>query len=68
MRRRKIFAKWTLGRRLNGFQGISLNDRTILFLVILLDKAVSVNFTIIIVCAVDLVSLQHLNHPPNFPD
>ena len=30
------------GRRLNGFQGRSMNDRTILFLVILLDKTVSV--------------------------
>ena len=30
------------GRRPNGFLGLSLNDRTILFLVILLDKTVSV--------------------------
>ena len=30
------------GRRLNDFLGLSLNDRTILFLVILLDKTVSV--------------------------
>ena len=30
------------GRRLNGFLGLSLNDRTILFLVMLLDKTVSV--------------------------
>ena len=30
------------GRRLNGFLGLSLNDRTIVFLVILLDKTVSV--------------------------
>ena len=30
------------GRRLNGFVGLSLDDRTILFLVILLDKTVSV--------------------------
>ena len=30
------------GRRLNGFLALSLNDRTILFLVILLDKTVSV--------------------------
>ena len=30
------------GRRLNGFLGQSLSDRTILFLVILLDKTVSV--------------------------
>ena len=29
-------------RRLNGFLGLSLNDRTIPFLVILLDKTVSV--------------------------
>ena len=32
----------TIGRRLNGFLGLSLNDRTILFQVILLDKTVSV--------------------------
>ena len=32
----------TLSRRLNGFLGLSLNDKTILFLVILLDKTVSV--------------------------
>ena len=31
-----------LGRRLNGFLELSLNDRTILFLVMLLDKTVSV--------------------------
>ena len=31
-----------LGRRPNGFLGLSLNDRTIIFLVILLDKTVSV--------------------------
>ena len=30
------------GRRPNGFLGLSLNDRAILFLVILLDKTVSV--------------------------
>ena len=30
------------GRRLNGFLGLSLNDRTILFIVILLDKTVSI--------------------------
>ena len=30
------------GRRPNGFLGLSLNDRTILFLVDLLDKTVSV--------------------------
>ena len=30
------------GRRLNGFLGLSLNDRTILFLGIVLDKTVSV--------------------------
>ena len=29
------------GRRLNGFLGLSLNDRKIIFLVILLDKTVS---------------------------
>ena len=32
----------TEGRRLNGFVGLSLSDRTILFLVIFLDKTVSV--------------------------
>ena len=32
----------TIGRRPNGFLGLSYNDRTILFLVILLDKTVSV--------------------------
>ena len=32
----------TRGRRPNGFLGLTLNDRTILFLVILLDKTVSV--------------------------
>ena len=32
----------SLGRRPNGFLGLSLNDRTNLFLVILLDKTVSV--------------------------
>ena len=32
----------SLGRRLNCFLGLSLNDRTIIFLVILLDKTVSV--------------------------
>ena len=30
------------GRRLNGFLGLSLHDRALLFLVILLDKTVSV--------------------------
>ena len=30
------------GRRPNGFLGLSLNDRTVLFLVIILDKTVSV--------------------------
>ena len=30
----------TTGRRPNGFLGLSLNDRTILFLLILLDKTV----------------------------
>ena len=29
------------GPRLNGFLGLSLNDRTIIFLVILLDRTVS---------------------------
>ena len=32
----------SIGRRPNGFQGLSLNDRAILFLVILLHKTVSV--------------------------
>ena len=32
----------TVGRRSNGFLGLSLNDGIILFLVILLDKTVSV--------------------------
>ena len=32
----------SLGRRSNGFLGLSLNDKTIIFLVILLDKTVSV--------------------------
>ena len=32
------------GRRLNGFLGLSLNDRSILFLVILLNKKVSVGY------------------------
>ena len=32
----------TEGHRPNGFLGLSLNDRTILFLVILVDKTVSV--------------------------
>ena len=31
-----------IGRRPNGFMGLSLNDRTILFLVFLLDKTVKV--------------------------
>ena len=30
------------GRRPNGFLGVSLNDRTFIFLVIILDKTVSV--------------------------
>ena len=34
------------GRRLNSFLGLSLNDRTILFLVMLLDKTVSVDLTV----------------------
>ena len=29
------------GHRLNGFLGLSLNDRTVLFLLIILDKTVS---------------------------
>ena len=33
----------SLGRRLNGFLGLSLNDMTILFLVILLVRTVSVS-------------------------
>ena len=32
----------SLGRRLNGFLGLSLNDRTIIFLGISLDRTVSV--------------------------
>ena len=40
-RRRDEFPP-SLGRRLNGFLGVSLNDRDILFLVISLDKTVSV--------------------------
>ena len=36
-----VFQK-TLGRRTNGFLGVSLNERTILYLVILSDKTVSV--------------------------
>ena len=36
-----LFLFQTVGRRPNGFLGLSLNDRTILFLVILLDKTVS---------------------------
>ena len=39
---RRRCAKVTIGRRLNGFLGLSLNDRTILFLVNLLDEKVSV--------------------------
>ena len=33
-----------VGRRLNGILGLSLNDRTNLFLVILLDKTVAVRY------------------------
>ena len=33
-----------VGRRLNGFLGLSLNDRTILFLILLLDKTVLVGW------------------------
>ena len=32
----------TIGRRLNGFLGRPMNNRTIIFLVIFLDKTVSV--------------------------
>ena len=39
---RQSYPAETAGRRLNGFLGLSLNDRTIIFLVILLDKTVSV--------------------------
>ena len=39
---RELWREGKIGRRLNGFLGLSLNDRTILFLVILLDKTVSV--------------------------
>ena len=38
----KLAETVSLGRRPNGFLGQSLNDGTILFLVILLDKTVSV--------------------------
>ena len=37
-----VCAYSTIGHRPNGFLGLSLNDSTILFLVILLDKTVSV--------------------------
>ena len=37
-----ISAKLSVGRRPNGFLRMSLNDRTIIFLVILLAKTVSV--------------------------
>ena len=40
--RRKTRAAEVKGRRLNGFLGLSLNDRTVLFLVILLETTVSV--------------------------
>ena len=36
-----LFSALTRGRRPNGFVGLSLIDRTVLFLVILLDKTVS---------------------------
>ena len=39
--KRKQREKEVRGLRLNGFVGLSLNDRTILFLVITLDKTVS---------------------------
>ena len=38
----KIILEHEVGRRPNGFLGLSLNDRTIIFLVILFDKTVSV--------------------------
>ena len=38
----RSFRARTKGRRPNGLLGLSLNDRNILFLVILLDKTVSV--------------------------
>ena len=34
--------KMRIGRRLNGFLGLALDDGTIIFLVILLDETVSV--------------------------
>ena len=37
-----LFLSLSLGRRHNGVLGLSLNDRTILFLLTLLDKTVSV--------------------------
>ena len=36
------YSEEVIGRHLNGFLGLSLNDRNILFLAILLDKTVSV--------------------------
>ena len=39
---RRLRASGMRGRRINGLLGLSLNDRMILFLVILLDKTVSV--------------------------
>ena len=38
-----LIGRLPLGRRLNAFLGLSLNDRTLLFLVILFDKTVSVS-------------------------
>ena len=37
----------SLGRRLNGFLGLTLHDRTILFLVILLDKSDDTVFALV---------------------
>ena len=41
-KRKLVALNCVIGRHLNGFLGLSLNDRTILFLGILLDKTVSV--------------------------
>ena len=37
-----IYGSPLIGRRLNGFLGLPLNDWTIIFLVILFDKTVSI--------------------------
>ena len=42
-----------IGRRPNGFMGLSLNDRTILFLVFLLDKTVSVGLDSLCITTLD---------------